>query len=675
MKDEYLLLSMQRMKVGDATAASDSLRFHPTLWIKVLLAFFTLLSYLAIFSSPLLALDPKKRITQYDIRVYLAKHGLPMNAQKDIMQDSRGFIWVATQEGLLRFDGVNFKLFDKSNTPGLREYFLLDIAEDWEGNLWLATNGGGVSCFNGKSIIATYDTTKGLASNVVFAITIGKEHTIWFGTENGVTRLKNGICTNYKFGDLSGPQTVRALHEDRYGNLFVSNWQGLFVLRNDSAMTIPLLESVFSFFERASGEIILGTAGGKLYVYHDGRSENFVPHQLPTGHIIRAIHEDQEGNLWFATEGNGIVRYYAGRFEDLKVENGLPGYNNFFYRVMEDRERSLWFVSDGGLFHLKDNKFVAFGLNEGASDNGNTVCEGKPGEMWAAFRGYGLVQFDARTAKFWGTEQGLFSDEIASVFPARAGGVWIGTGGGLNYMKDGKIYSHRFKDEMESHNIRSLHESPNGELWIGLTSGYLIKFDGKRFQYWRLANGESGDIIAVIETTNKEIWAGTRKKGLYKFSEGKIHRLTEKDGIAAEGINAFYEDSTKVLWIATDGQGLYRYKDGAFRHFTSSDGLYFDRLFSILEDEYDNLWFSGNRGIFRVSKQQLNDFTEGDTIISQAYSALTAYRKRNAMAADNLWPGKAGMAVFGLPLWPVSFVSIRTICLSIHFLRRCILKK
>jgi len=128
-----------------------------------------------IFSPHLFALDPHKRITQYDIRVYKTEHGLPMNSLKKVFQDSRGYIWIGTQEGLVRFDGVEFKLYDKSQYPGLHSNFICDIAEDSNGNLWLATYGGGISCFDGFSI-TTYDTSDGLVHNCVNKIIVGKDN-------------------------------------------------------------------------------------------------------------------------------------------------------------------------------------------------------------------------------------------------------------------------------------------------------------------------------------------------------------------------------------------------------------------------------------------------------------------------------------------------------------------
>ena len=233
-------------------------------------------------ASSLYALDPKKRITQYDLRVYKAEHGLPMNDVKDVFQDSKGYLWLACQEGLVRFDGTRFVLYDQSRHPDFGENFIWDIAEDDEHNLWIATNGGGVKRFDGRHF-AIFDTSKGLASNVVKRILIGRDRTLWLGTENGLTRMRDGDFSNFRLGNTAGGQEILALHEDPSGDVLAgSNQSGLHVVRHDSVFTLPLDQCVLAFGERASGEIILGVQGNKLYRYHLGSVQEFNPHEVPS---------------------------------------------------------------------------------------------------------------------------------------------------------------------------------------------------------------------------------------------------------------------------------------------------------------------------------------------------------------------------------------------------------
>jgi signal transduction histidine kinase/ligand-binding sensor domain-containing protein/DNA-binding response OmpR family regulator len=625
--------------------------FHCTRFKGKLITASLSIIFLLISSPPLFALDPHKRITQYDVRIYKAGDGLPMNDLKDVFQDSNGYLWLACQEGLARFDGARFVLFDKSNLAGLRENFIWDIAEDWEGKLWFGAQGGGASRYDGTTI-STFDTSDGLISNVVTDIVIGTNRAIWFGTEHGVTRLQNGAFSSYRLGDESKRQAVSAMHEDANGNLLIGTAQrALHVLRRDSIFTLAMDGAASSFCKKSSGEIIIGTTDGALFVYRNDRVERYHPDRLPTRHAIRGIHEDKDGNLWFSVDGNGIVRYYGGRFEVLNIESGLPVENDFFHKVIEDREGNLWFAGDAGLCKLSDNKFIVFGRKEGLPSNfGHTVCEDHAGNIWAGLRDGGLVKINRHSVRRFGTADGLKSSVVTSLFPAHDGGLWIGSDGGLNYLKDDHI--RKLGNEANIHaGIRSLFENARGELWIGTLSGLLFKISDNKISSYKLApEGESGDVIAVIETATGEVWAGTRKKGLYELSEGKIRRFTVDDGIAADGVNALYEDDQQAIWIATDGQGLYRFKDGSFVNISTKDGLYFDRLFSILEDDRHNLWFSGNRGIFCASKKVLNDFADGKQvkIARDVYDALDGMRETecNGRRQPVAWKSRDGKLWF-----------------------------
>lgn len=196
--------------------------------------------------------------------------------------------------------------------------------------------------------------------------------------------------------------------------------------------------------KRASGEVIAKTDALELYVYQRGRLEEF---NLPLPSPPRMIHnilEDKDGNLWFCTDGNGIVRYRNGRFEHLKAENGFPKGQNFFLRGFEDREKNLWFVGDGGLVQIKDNKFIAFGRNEGFMTNfGSMICQDHEGYMWAGLRRGGLVRFDKYTnVTSIPEDDERLATEVLSIIPSRDGGLWIGSYIGLSHMQDGQVHKY-----------------------------------------------------------------------------------------------------------------------------------------------------------------------------------------------------------------------------------------
>ncbi|MDZ7342250.1 MAG: hypothetical protein ONB27_12910, partial [candidate division KSB1 bacterium] len=393
------------------------------------LATFLFFVFYIILAPQLYALDPHKRITQYDIKVYTAKDGLPMNSLKKVFQDSRGYIWIGTQEGLVRFDGVEFMLYDKSKHPGLKSNFILDIAEDANGNLWLATGGGGISRFDGFKF-TTYDTTDGLAHNFVNKIIVGKDGIIWAGTQNGLSRFRNGQFINYTIDDGLCGNNIQALFEDSDGNLFIGNsGSGLNMITNGSIIEINLPYNISSLCEKRSGEIVLGVEAGIILTFRKGMLYNLDPNapfpEFRNFSYIRDIIEDRHGNLWCGSVQNGIFRYSHGRVDRLAVENGLPTHNSHFLSLLEDNEGSLWFAGDAGLIQLKDNKFISYGKLEGSpSSFGHTVCEDQSGNICVGFRESGLTIFSQYSVKNFGNICKRPGIGIAAIIPAHDGGLW-----------------------------------------------------------------------------------------------------------------------------------------------------------------------------------------------------------------------------------------------------------
>ena len=311
----------------------------------------------ALFYSASFALDPNKRITQYDIRIYKAKDGLPMNSLKKIFQDSKGYIWLGTQEGLVRFDGVQFKLYDKSKYPGLKSNFIWDIAEDKEGNLWLATNGGGISRFNGQSF-ASYDTSNGLSHNVTRKLLIDSQNTIWIGTETGVCCLRQGFIKSLRNDNLPGKFSVQAIFESSDGSIYFGGAGGYWAIHQKDTLIAQLLSfDPAAIFQTRAGELLVAGSFAQIFHFKDGTfkklSYDSKTTALRSDHHVRSIIEDRDGGIWFCTEGLGILRYYKGHFDTLSVKTKLKFDNNFFLSGMEDKEGNLWFGGECGLIQIK----------------------------------------------------------------------------------------------------------------------------------------------------------------------------------------------------------------------------------------------------------------------------------------------------------------------------------
>ncbi len=624
---------------------------------KILKTYIFLISIL-IFSTHSFALDPNKRITQYDIKVYTAKDGLPMNSLKKVFQASRGYIWIGTQEGLVRFDGVEFKTYDKSKYPGLTCNFIMDITEDSNGNLWLATQGGGISCFDGFKF-TTYDTSDGLANNIVNKIVIGKDGTIWAGTENGLSRFKDDQFENYTKDDGLCGNNIQAILEDRYGNIFVgASGSDFNMIKNELIITFNLSgHGIMSLFERYTGEIILGTSLGQVFYFKNGELYPIYPNNLifhkSEPLYIRDIIDDHNGNLWFCSEQRGLFRFFNGRVDNLAVENGLPCNNNQILSVFEDREGNLWFAGDAGLIQLRDNKFITYSRLEGSqSDFGHTVCEDQSGNVCVGFRNSGLSIFNQHATRNYGNLGFVPQLDILSVIPAHDGGLWLGYDryGLIRLFVDGKTKNMRSPDGTGTEFVSALFENKNHELWIG-AKGFVSHFKKDQFRDFQFdIPSVRSQMTSIIQRQNSEVWFGTRGDGLFKIVDDSITRYDINDELMSDGITALFEDAEGALWIGSDNHGLYRYQSGTYTNYSVRDGLFCDRLFSILEDDSAKLWFSTNKGVLSIRKQQFEDYDHQkiSQITCQVYTQLDGMREAecNGRRQPSAWKARDGKLYF-----------------------------
>src|SRR5215831_11673275 len=277
-------------------------------------------------SPTALALDPGKSPTQYVHSVWQTDDGLPQNYVVGITQTLDGYIWLATQEGLARFDGVKFTVFDSRNTEGIKENNILALLADREGGLWFGSEGGGLSLFKSGKVL-NYTTTDGLCSNVVESICEDHDGGIWIGTDAGLNRLKDGRLDQFPESAGQSGEAIICVYEDRESALW------------------------------------LGTDGRGLSVLKDGHFSRFTTRDGLANDLVRAIYQDSTGRLWIGTR-DGLSRFQAGRFTTYTTRQGLA--NNSVLSILEDRDQNVWIGTDGGgLNKVRDDRFTFYSKKEG----------------------------------------------------------------------------------------------------------------------------------------------------------------------------------------------------------------------------------------------------------------------------------------------------------------------
>ena len=567
-----------------------------------------------LFSTGVFALDPDKVITQYLHNVYGPEQGLPQQQVSSILQTRDGYLWLATIDGLVRFDGVKFTTFDTKNTPALKQSYIWTLYEDKAGTLWIGTAGGGLTSYiDGK--FTTYTIKDGLAHDRINSICESRDGSLWIGTIGGLSRFKNGKFTSYTTKDGLLSDNIKSLLEDKQGNLWIGTTGGLNVYNGTSITSHSLVDDngkdvikpVYDMCETRDGSLWFGLYGVGLNQLKDGKLTAYTSRQGLAYDLINSLYEDHDGNLWIGALG-GLDRLSNGRFTSYGPKDGLI--NSGVVSVYEDREGTLWVGTNGttALNKFRDGKFLTYTSQEGLAGRVSSIFGGKSNSIWMS--GAGLTQLKDGKFIVYENKDLIGKYDLRTVIEDSTGGVWIGTnGGGLWRFKDGKYTSFTKKEGLVNDTVFSLCEGADGAIWIGTEDG-LNLFKDEHLTSYEKAKGMADGVVRMISKTKDGVmWFGTNN-GLSYFKDGVFATYTTDDGLSHNQVRSFYEDPNGNIWIGTLGNGLSRIKQGKFSTVSSKDGLHDDVIWDILQDGRGNLWMKGNDGIFQVRESDLNDLAD-----------------------------------------------------------------
>ena len=567
---------------------------------------------------------------QYASRAWHIDEGLPDNLVQAITQTADGYLWVGTRSGLARFDGVDFTSYDSKNTPALKNSSITALCADHYNTLWIGTDGGGLVCLrNGR--IENFATNNGLAGDQVRVIFQSQNGSLWVGTTTGMSQYKDGHFRTYTVADGLLSDAVNYIYEDRHTNLWIATGKGLNRLREGGSMDSFKMpnglpnDSVRGICQDKGGRVWIGSNNGLLW-YDWFWQNHFYAYNTRYGlsdTFVSAICEDHEGNLWVGTY-SGLNRFREGRFYNQLDNEDLP-----FDRVnalFEDREGDLWVGSKEGLIRLTPKRFFSYTKQQGLThNNAMAVLEDRAGSMWIGTWGGGLDQLKDERVTAYAPTNGLSQDLILSLCASRDGSLWAGADfdGGLMHLKDGQIVRYTSKainPAAADAGIRVLFEDEKTNLWIGTSKG-LSCFSGGTF-----STISQDTVRTICEDHTGALWFGT-ESGLERLEDKKWSRFSTADGLSDNTVTAIYEDKDKALWVGTANGGLNRFRNQRFTTYTTRQGLFSDEIFSIVEDDEGWLWMSCSKGVFRVRKQDFEDYDQGKT----GRLASIAYGKSDGM--------------------------------------------
>jgi len=578
----------------------------------------TISFFLAFFwgDTILNALDPQKRVSQYSVQVWNMETGLPGNSVYDIFQTKDGYLWIGTQNGLVRFDGVNFELFNRDNVSQLKDNEIRAIYQDQGDTLWIGTESGGLTRFK-EGEFKTYSITKYKALDHIRTIREDRWGNLWIGSfTEGLTSFSNDRFTTYTTKDGLPDNKVRSIYKDGNGDLWIAAYSGIIKLIKPGVFSgvyapqgvLPDLKTV-CLYEEDNKILWVGTGpSGLFYLKNSTPIKSGVPHDT-----IVSLYRDRMKNLWIGADGGGLTRMNNGVLGIFSEYDGLA--SGSVYSIYEDREGSLWVGTlDEGLHQLRDTIFTTFTTKEGlANDYINCILESHDGSgLWiGTMQGLSRIE-NGVVDTVLTTESGLLDNTVSCLCEAPTGTLWIGTPGGLHKFKAGRLTAVLTKKNGLSDNrIHSILIDRQGDAWIGTESG-LNRLDdntGKNTVLTEEDGLADNAVRFLFQDSSGRILACT-DSGLNFFKDGNLNIFHPPGQPGNTLYLCVYEDNDGVLWLGTTN-GLIRLQNEETTWYTLKHGLIENYVNSIIEDDMGNLWLGGRNGISRVSKKKLANIARG----------------------------------------------------------------
>jgi len=558
------------------------------------------------------ALDPSLRTSQYMLDNWQIPEGLPQATVQSIARTPDGYLWLGTEEGLARFDGVRFTVFDNNNESGMPDKDISVLSVDRAGRLWIGTRSGLTVFENGR--FTAIDRIGGLAHAYVHAIVDGKSGRFWVGTESGLFEIGGSRTLAFDASNGLRDVRIRALQEDRDGVLWVGTGGGLLRYDGKRFETVALgaasaATPVTAMHQDTDGTLWVGTGTGALY-RRAGDHFEVVAKPGRLGTVVQALLRDHDGNLWIGTRGDGLVRWRNGEFSTLTSNLFAAG---SICSLLEDDEGSVWVGSYGvGLLRLRDGKFMPAGSPEGLQgDSTWAISPRTGGGLWLGTEG-GLSSYVDGRFQHIAEPSGQKKVPVRTVLEDRQGALWVGTDGSGAYRLDHQgVTSFDRHNGLSGNQVTALLEDRQGRMWMGTNEGLDVVDQGRIRSMQSLLPGAGPTAVHLIhEDHSGNLWVATEVRGLFVIGAGGTRHLGTADGLPGDWVLAIHEDERGIVWLGTTN-GLALWRNGKLLSLARFGGLLRETILQLFEDGSHQFWLTTNKGLVSVPRDALDALAAG----------------------------------------------------------------
>ena len=551
-------------------------------------------------------------LPSYFLRVWQTEDGLPENVVTAIVQTRDGYLWLGTYDGLARFDGANFTVFDNNNTPEMSSSRVISLFEDRAGNLWI-------------------------------------------GHETGeLTRYHDGHFYTVKFNPAWEDKKISGIGSDQAGNIWVLNEEGRLANVNGDMISVP---NAIASTRPAS--LVVGehgapwvTCGGRVFALDHGQLAPISPVNESLGYV-EAICPSHDGGFW-VVGSQRLRKWNGGGWTDdlgptpweqgpttMLIEmssgclavgtldrglylifphrgvlhfnraNGLP--HDWVRSLYEDHEGTLWAgAGSGGLVALRAGKVARVSApDDWQGRDLLSFTTAHDGALWIGTEGAGLYRLLNDEWRRFTEVDGLSNLFVWSVAEDAKGRIWAGTWGGGLFIQQGDRFVHAPGLENVTVSMPAILHARDGSTWIGTAAGLLHDQAGVPTWYGRKEGLKLPDVRAVAEDRDGSVWFGMLGGGLGHLDKGVLQQFQKKDGLSSDYVQCLHLGANGTLWIGTYGGGLNRLRQGHFTCINSSKGLPNNFICDIEDDGHGNFWISSHGGVFCVTKDELGRCADG----------------------------------------------------------------
>lgn len=615
---------------------------------------------------------------------WTVEDGLPVNSINQIIQSREGYLWFGTNDGLVRFDGIRFKVYKSAGYEGLSSNRIVNLVEASDSSIWLKTDRAELIRFKNETF-HHFTEKDGLNGTRVHTMHIDEKGTLWIGASKGISVYKNKTFIPY-YPDVITEQVAK-IYVNPKGILWYKDDESLQLFRFDGSSKSVLVTTTDDtdpspFLTLKDGSTIFATFG-HIYKYEDGTIRETIPN-LPVDFQVIDFYETPKGAVLVASLERGIFKLSGENWTNINAEHKGRKRGSFF-----SEKSNLWAAGNQAIF--LNNRLVFSSNNQIAH-----YLYDREGSFWFGTTSAGLFRLKPNIFTVFSEPEGVPNRNIYPVYEAHDSSIWFGTHGDgpVRLRNDQLFFSFPFLPDPQNQYVRSIVQRSNGDLLISLLGDGIYKFDPQKevFEIWEtpVSRSELARVLTVetlYEDNQNQLWAGSNH-GLYVMNDsswehipdefsnsdytvryiteapdsslwmatngggilhhngGKFTAYTHGNGLSSNLVRSLYADTVAndnnegyTLWIGSENKGIDRLTVGeegpdfsSLINFNQKNGLYDHAVHQILVDKYDRFWMSGNKGIYWVTKNQFEEYVRGEIneIQSTAYTEQDGLRNREA---------------------------------------------